>query len=173
MVQNCYQSGQKKAVPAVLVYVRDQAQQVLMVHRGAKSGDVHAGKYNGLGGKLDFLESPRAAAAREVSEECGLNVEEERYVPLGYVTFPNFKPAQAEDWLVYIFSVVVTDAEKETIWKVGPEGDLAWFNATQVLGLPLWAGDRTFLPRVLEGRPVFGTIWYECGEYKTGFIQTI
>jgi 8-oxo-dGTP diphosphatase len=43
--------------------------KVLMMHRNKKKGDIHKGKYNGLGGKLKAGETPEECVVREVKEE--------------------------------------------------------------------------------------------------------
>ena len=40
-----------------------------MVHRVKKDNDVHLGKWNGLGGKLEAGETPEECAIREILEE--------------------------------------------------------------------------------------------------------
>ena len=54
-----------------LCYVREKG-KTLMIHRNKKDNDVHEGKWNGLGGKLEQGESPEECAVREVYEESGL-----------------------------------------------------------------------------------------------------
>ena len=56
---NPFESGARKVIPAVLVYVKSADDQVLMIHRmdgaGASSAaDYHAGKWNGLGENLNW-----------------------------------------------------------------------------------------------------------------------
>jgi 8-oxo-dGTP diphosphatase len=159
---NAYESGELKVIPAVLVYLM-WGDRVLMLQRHIKEGDVHSGKCNGLGGKLDAGESPEQAAAREVKEECGLVLPSHRYQACGYVTFPLFKEKKKEDWHVYLFTAQITNEEAACIWTQGPEGRLVWTARDQVLGLNLWPGDRHFLPEVLAGRVVMGAIWYKDG----------
>ena len=48
--------------------------QVLMIHRNARPGDQHLGKYNGLGGKLERDEDIAAGMRREIAVEAGLVV---------------------------------------------------------------------------------------------------
>ena len=43
-----------------------------MIHRVKKENDMHAGKWNGLGGKLEPGETPEECAIREIYEETGL-----------------------------------------------------------------------------------------------------
>src|SRR5690242_15959893 len=86
--ENPFEAGTRKAIPAVLVYIR-RADQVLMIHRNAPGGraDYHQGKWNGLGGKCELDESPQEAAQREVQEESGLQIDLSRFQPLGVIQF--------------------------------------------------------------------------------------
>ena len=160
---NAFESGERRVIPAVLVYLRCGG-EVLMLHRASRPGDIHSGKWNGLGGKLEADESPRAACAREVMEEAGIRLPEDRYCSLGVLQFPNFKAHKKEDWVCWVFDIEVSDQEKAQIWKQGEEGTLHWVGVDQVMSLNLWPGDRQFLPRVLARNPFCGTFWYEAGE---------
>lgn len=121
---------------ATLCYVR-QANQTLMVHRIKKANDMHQGKWNGLGGKLEAGETPEECAIREIHEESGLYVTE----PLlkGVLTFPAF--ANDEDWYAFVF--VITQFTGTLIES--PEGRLEWIDNAHLLELPLWEGDHIFL----------------------------
>ena len=59
-----------------------------MVHRIKKENDMHAGKWNGLGGKLENGETPEECAIREIYEESGLWVKDLHLK--GIITFPAF-----------------------------------------------------------------------------------
>lgn len=159
---NAYETGARKVIPAVLVYVRaalPDGERVLMVHRNApdRPDDYHAGKWNGLGGKLEPDESFVDAARREVREESGLVLDDVR--PLGVLQFPGFKAHKDEDWLVFVLTADVAP-EVVALPVGGPEGDLHWKRADELLGLNLWPGDAHFLPYVIARRPFAGTIWY-------------
>ena len=144
-----------------------------MLHRNAadRPGDYHAGKWNGLGGKLEPDESPLEAAVREVREESGLDLPPAAFRALGSVTFPNFKPHKGEDWNVWVFMARVSDAHRATPVQ-GPEGSLHWVPAADVLKLNLWAGDRHFVPHVLDEKTFFGTLWYRGQEVERHWIQS-
>ncbi len=85
---------------ATLCYLR-QAGATLMIHRIKKENDMHAGKWNGLGGKLEAGETPEECAIREIREESGLIVSN----PLlkGFLTFPMFDGS--DDWYAFVFLV--------------------------------------------------------------------
>jgi 8-oxo-dGTP diphosphatase len=141
---------------ATLCYVR-QGSKTLMVHRIKKPNDMHQGKWNGLGGKLEPGETPEECAIREIEEESGLRVKE--LVLKGLLTFPGF--ADDEDWYAFVF--VASDFEGELIDS--PEGDLQWVENGNLLELDLWAGDRIFLPWLDEPGFFSGKFVYKNGEF--------
>lgn len=134
-----------KTVAATLCYVRSGG-RTLMLHRNKKDADVHRGKWNGLGGKLDAGESPEDCVVRELIEESGLTILDARL--RGVLTFPEFRPG--EDWLVFVF---VATRFQGTLGDC-LEGTLAWVDDEKLLDLPLWEGDRIFLPW-LDGERFF------------------
>jgi 8-oxo-dGTP diphosphatase len=122
---------------ATLCYLK-RGGKTLMVHRIKKAGDMHLGKWNGLGGKLEPGETPEDCARREIQEESGLTVSNP--VLKGLLTFPAF--ANDEDWYAFVF--VVREFEGELIDS--PEGVLRWVEDGKLFNLNLWEGDKIFLP---------------------------
>ena len=136
-------SSRAKTVAATLCYVRSGG-RTLMLHRNKRKGDAHLGKWNGLGGKMEPGESPDECVAREVREESGLAISDARL--RGVLTFPAF--LDGEDWLVFVYTATRFTGELVE----GPEGELSWVDDAKILGLPLWEGDRVFLPWLEEAR---------------------
>jgi 8-oxo-dGTP diphosphatase len=124
---------------ATLCYVR-KGGKTLMLHRIKKKNDMHAGKWNGLGGKMDPGESPEECVIREVREESGLRIWDP--VLKGFLTFPGFDGE--DDWYVFVYV-----AEKFRGRLLPPErvreGHLEWVPDDEVFHLKLWDGDRIFL----------------------------
>ena len=143
-----------KTIAATLCYVRF-AGKTLMMHRNKKEGDVHRGKWNGLGGKLDGGESPEECVVRELREESGLAILEPRL--RGVLTFPAFKPG--EDWLVFLYTATKFEGEVGSC----AEGDLEWVPDERLAELPLWEGDRIFLPWLEQERFFSGKFTYVDG----------
>jgi 8-oxo-dGTP diphosphatase len=139
---------------ATLCYLR-RAGKTLMVYRNKKPNDMHMGKWNGLGGKLDPGESPEECAVREVFEESGLHANE--LILKGFLTFPNF--SNEEDWYAFVYLIPSFSGSLVD----SPEGDLRWIDNEMLLDLNLWEGDRIFLP-LLDRRGVFsGKFVYKNG----------
>ena len=115
---------------------------VLLVHRNRRPGDAHLGKYNGLGGKLEPGEDVVACLRREVREESGVECEE--LVLRGTISWPGFGK-HGEDWFGFIFRV---DRFRGQPHAGNAEGDLEWVEVERLSELPLWEGDRHFLPLV-------------------------
>lgn len=151
-------------IVATLGYVLSaDGRRCLMVHRNARPGDQHLGKYNGLGGKLEPDEDVMAGMRREIQEEAGIHCETLKL--RGTISWPGFGK-QGEDWLGFIF--LVTSFEGEPPPR-NDEGDLAWVPLDGLADLPLWEGDRHFLPLVFDGdpRPFHGVMPYLNGNMQS------
>jgi len=109
-----------------------------MIHRNSREDDMHFGKWNVPGGKVEPGETPEECAAREVYEETGLTVEDLHM--RGVLTFPAFDGE--EDWYVFVFTCCTFHGELK---KSCHEGDLFWLDDTELGTVPLWEGDRIFM----------------------------
>lgn len=165
---NAFELGKRKVIPSVLVYVHDGC-NILMMEKTGDSAGVHAGKWNGLGGKCEPGESFWAAATRELREESGIDVPTSRLKWMGQLHFPGFKAKKCEDWLTQVFTLELFGREREELgeFPLTHEGRPKWVQIDDVLSLPLWEGDREFLPMVFEGRCFLGTFWYMDGALES------
>lgn len=150
-------------IVATLGYVMSQdGKSVLMIHRNARPDDIHYGKYNGLGGKLDPMEDVVTGMRREIQEEAGILVTAMRL--RGTVNWPGFGK-KGEDWLAFIFLITAWDG---TPFSSNPEGTLEWVTVERILSreLHLWESDRLWLPMVFENteRTFYGVAPYVDGE---------
>jgi 8-oxo-dGTP diphosphatase len=149
---------------ATLCYVIDKSQnKTLMIHRVKKENDYHEGKWNGLGGKLEFGESPEDCVIREIKEEAGLIIKNPRMH--GFITFPNFD--EVDDWYVFIFTA--SDFKGNLIDS--PEGNLNWVPNDDLTSLNLWDGDRIFLEWLYQDRFFSAKFIYENGKYKNHSVN--
>jgi 8-oxo-dGTP diphosphatase len=127
-----------------------------MIHRNARAGDLHIGKYNGLGGKLDAKEDVVAGMRREIHEEAGIECRE--LALRGTISWPGFGK-NGEDWFGFLFVVTRFSG---TPLEANAEGTLEWIDRDALHTLPLWEGDQHFLPLVFDGdpRPFHGVMPY-------------
>lgn len=134
--------------------------RVLMIHRNARPGDLHLGKYNGLGGKLEPGEDVVAGLRREVREEAGIECGDIQLA--GTISWPGFGKG-GEDWFGFIFRV---NTYTGTPLSANAEGTLEWVEVGRVHTLPLWDGDRHFLPLVFDraGPQFHGVMAYKDGK---------
>ena len=122
--------------------------RVLLVHR-TRVGDQHAGKWNGLGGKLEPDEDVYSCLCRELREEAGITVGSARL--RGTISWPGFGEG-GQDWLGFIF---VVEAWSGDIPDHNDDGPLAWHDLEHLDALPMWEGDRHWLPLVFADGPAF------------------
>lgn len=147
-------------IVATLGYVLSpDRSRVLMVHRNARPDDHQIGKYNGLGGKIERDEDVAACMRREIREEAGIECTSMQL--RGTISWPGFGK-NGEDWLGFVF---VIDGWSGVPLEANAEGALEWVELGRLSDLPLWEGDRNFLPLVFDGdpRPFHGVMPYRNG----------
>jgi 8-oxo-dGTP diphosphatase len=162
-----------RPIVGTLAYVWNRADDtVLLVHRNARADDEHLGKYNGLGGKLEADEDVVSSVRRELHEEAAIELV--RFSLRGTISWPGFG-AEGEDWLGFVFLV---EEWRGVVPSANAEGTLSWVPRGRLLEacdedpvrrraaqLPMWEGDRHFLPLVFDDdpRPFWGVMPYAGG----------
>lgn len=133
---------------ATLGYILSpDGRKTLLVHRNKRQHDQHLGKYNGLGGKMMPGEDIYSCLVREICEEANIRCEET--VLRGTINWTGFGP-NGEDWFGFIYLVKKFSG---TPRMENEEGDLVWVDLDKVMDLPMWEGDRFFLPMVFDEDP--------------------
>lgn len=145
-------------VLTTLAYLRTDT-QTLMLRRPSKKGYEKGGSYNGLGGKFNPGESPEECLRREVFEEAGIIVED--FELKGHVTFPGF--FDGTDCYMYVY--IVTKWSGEPV--ASDEGSLEWHDTDKLTDLPLYAGDRVFLPWLEQERFFSAVLRYDHYEFDS------
>lgn len=134
-----------RAIIGTLGYVR-RGDEVLLVHR-QRDGDDHQGKYNGLGGKLEVGEDAVACMKRELVEEAGITATSLSL--RGTIAWPGFG-SDGSDWFGLVFIIDDFDGDPPA---TNDDGPLQWVPISELGGLPMWEGDRYFLPWVFDDDP--------------------
>jgi 8-oxo-dGTP diphosphatase len=135
--------------------------EVLLVHRNARADDESLGKWNGLGGKVERDEDVASAMRRELHEEASIEVD--AMTLRGTISWPGFG-RDGSDWLGFVFLVT---AWHGAVPDRNAEGELHWVPLARLLdgSLPMWPGDRHFLPLVFDGDP---RLFHGCMPYEAG-----
>lgn len=155
-----------------LCYIENKG-SYLMLYRNRKPDDPNAGKWLGIGGKIEEGESPDECNRREVLEETGL--------VLGSAHFHGvirFRATTYEDEDMYLYSssdfAPADESAAEAFARTGlyepppcSEGELAWIPREELMSLPMWEGDRAFVAELLEGRSEISMTLQYVGEECT------
>ncbi len=128
------------------VYLR-KGDSLLMMFRNVKENDISRGKWIGIGGKAEEGEEPEVCALRETLEETGIKIN--CMDKAGEVEFIN---TVYEDELIHIYTSKDFTRIKE---PESVEGRLEWVPCEDLEGLPMWEGDRIFMPLVISGERFF------------------
>lgn len=149
-----------------LVYI-EQDGSYLMLYRNRKEHDVNHGKWIGVGGKMEYGESPEECMRREVREETGLEVDTYRYA--GILTFRS-----DNDDMEYIHLFTVNRFHSPSgKMKDCDEGELRWLKKSEITHIPHWIGDRIFLSLILNEKVPFFSLKlvYEQGVMKQAVLN--
>ncbi len=117
--------------------------QYLMLYRNKKKEDYNKGKWIGVGGKIEFEETPEQCILREVREETGLMLTAYQYRGIIRFIFDLW-----EDEEMYLYTATEFEGELN---KECNEGELAWVPINEVMNLNTWEGDRIFLQKLIDG----------------------
>ena len=128
----------------VLIYI-DNGDSYLMLYRNKRKDDMNKNKWLGLGGHIEFGESPFETVVREVKEESGLLLFD--YQLRGIVYFNNDNYTE----VMHLYTSTEFGGEE----KECDEGTLKWVKKDEILDLELWDGDKSFLPLLIENEPYF------------------
>ena len=128
---------------ATLLFVL-QEDEVLLIR---KKRGLGAGKINGPGGKLEAGETPRQCALREVREELCISVLDTASCGELRFQFTDGYPIH-----VHVFTSTRFDGEPTETDEAIP----LWFKRSEIPYGEMWADDRIWLPRVLDGAKVNG-----------------
>lgn len=133
--------------------------RVLLIHRDSRQDDYHAGKYNGLGGKVEPNEDVAAGMRREIREEAGIDAVD--MALRGTISWPGFGK-DGEDWFGFLFLITRFTGTPLTRTR---EGSLTWVAVDAMAALPMWDGARHFLRLLFDDDPIpfHGVMPYEKG----------
>ena len=134
-----------RPILATLAYViSPDRKKVLLINRIKNKDDIHFGKFNGLGGKLEENENIIDGVKRELFEEAG--IECQKIILRGTISWPGFGKND-EHWFGFIFRVDKFSGEPK---GSNPEGFLEWVPIADLDKIELWESDRHWLDMVFS-----------------------
>lgn len=122
---------------------------------GRKKTGFGQGKVVALGGHVEPGEAPAEAAAREVKEESGIDVDRAALTEAAHLTFL-FPARPAWDMTAVIFTGGTWSGEPGESDEVSPQ----WFPVTALPYDRMWDDAPYWLPRVLSGERLRATFRY-------------
>lgn len=132
----------------------DRGQQQILL--GRKNKGFGAGKIMGLGGHVDPGESEAACALREVHEEAGIIVTPVGTSWRGAIAF-TFPTRPEWNAVVTVFFSERWSGQVQDSQEISPE----WFDVDNLPLDQMWDDERYWLPRMLAGEKLVGTITYD------------
>ena len=165
----CFASDDLEMIDSTLCYIEKDG-KYLMLLRNKKKVDCNKGKWIGVGGKREPLETVPECLLREVREETGLRLKS--WTARAIIAF-NSDEWEHERMFLFTaddFEVVsgkgVSEEDAERGRRVlralatgevrsGADGDLKCIPKDEIMDLNLWEGDRLFMRMVAEDEPFF------------------
>ena len=137
-------------IPIVIGVVRNSNNQILLGRRyQPEIPEIH-GKWNLLGGKVEYGESPEEALRREIREECGLDIQVKRLLPK-VVTRYYTKTDQTKFQIVaFCFDSIVINGELDSEILDRGVNELKFFHHQQLPINTLIPGEELIIQLALE-----------------------
>jgi mutator protein MutT len=120
-----------------------------------------AGRWNGVGGKLDPGETVEQALVRECQEEIGVT-------PLTYhkvAELDFYGGSEQEAWNMYVYAYFCTEwqGEPTETEEMAPK----WYKISEIPYKEMWQDDEHWLPRALDGKTLNGTFTFDKSDNLT------
>ncbi|KAL0892647.1 hypothetical protein ABMA27_014371 [Loxostege sticticalis] len=134
-----------------LVFIRKESQILL----GMKKRGFGMNKWNGFGGKVEPNEQIIDAAARELKEECCLDVKTSNLKNIGHLEFTFEGDSTMMD--VRVFATDIFEGTPSETEEMAPK----WFKHDQIPYDDMWLDDRLWFPYMLKGKLFYGRFHYQ------------
>lgn len=130
----------------LLFLVRNNEVLLAMKKRG-----FGAGRWNGVGGKLDEGETVEQALIRECQEEIA--VTPTVFTKVADITFDEYHAGERSYMQVHAFVGTAWEGEPQESEEMAPK----WFKTTELPFTDMWPDDPYWLPQVLAGKKLKAT----------------
>ena len=127
-----------------LLYLRKENEILLAKKKRGFAKD----KYNGVGGKVEYGETPEEAAIRECEEE--ISVKPIKYEKVGVIEYDEYYRGKREQIIVHVYISDKWTGEPKESDEMSPK----WFNINSLPYNEMIGDDPYWLPLVLKGEKV-------------------
>lgn len=156
--------NEKVMLNAVVGFLVQDGQVLL----GIKTRNIGAGRFNGYGGGIEEGESSAAAMIREAHEESGIILSESGLKKMAVINVHNTR-VNGETFVCKLHVYLVQEWSGEP-WESLEMINLRWFDFSR-LPENMLPGDSQWLPRILKGTKLLGTIHY--GPFQKTLLQPV
>ncbi len=133
-----------------LVFFRKDDQILLAM----KKRGFGAGKWNGVGGKIEAGETIEEALVRESVEEVSMKpLSWKKVAELDFI-----QDAETDPWHMYVHAYISEEWEGEP--TESEEMKPQWYKITDIPYSDMWDDDEFWVPRILAGETVFGNFTF-------------
>lgn len=140
----------------LLFLVRKKENKICEICLAMKKRGFGAGRWNGVGGKVE-KEKTEAAAKREAKEEINVSIKNCQKIAELAFFFPH-----SQDWnqLVHVYLAPEWEGEPAESEEMNPK----WFSIDEIPFDSMWPDDIFWLPEVLKGNLVKGVFEFGPGD---------
>ncbi|MDE5539536.1 MAG: 8-oxo-dGTP diphosphatase [Bacilli bacterium] len=133
-----------KKLETTLCFLKKEGQILLAL----KKRGFGAGKYNGVGGKIQPNETPESAMIRETKEE--ISVLPTTFQKAGIIEFDEYYKENNEHIMMHIYLVSEWEGNPHESEEMQPK----WFETSKLPYSKMLPDDKYWLPLVLEGKKI-------------------
>ena len=130
----------------LLFILEDDSVLLAMKKRG-----FGAGRWNGVGGKLDEGETIEEALVRECQEE--ISVTPTQYKKMAEILFDEHHNGERSQMQVHVYVCEAYEGEPKESEEMAPE----WYKLNELPFDEMWPDDPYWLPQVLDGKKLKAT----------------
>jgi len=145
---------------ATLCFLIKNDKEILLAMKKKGFGQ---GKWNGVGGKLDFDRGDKDifdTAIREMKEEIGVEIKRPEQMAVLSFFYPYLLNSDEREWQTHVFFVKEWEGEPKESEEMRPK----WFKIKEIPFAGMWPDDKFWLPKILKGEKIKGKFSFKPGE---------
>jgi len=143
----------------LLFLIKKNNNKISEILLAMKKRGFGAGRWNGVGGKLQEGETIEQALIREVKEEIDVSVEESNLKKVGELAF-DFPHRPDFDQVVHVYVTETWSGEPIESEEMKPQ----WYLADEMPYDVMWPSDMFWVPQVINGELVKGPVTFAEGD---------